>query len=54
MINNNYHNFGFILLALLYLFYAIGSFISSAILKSIGIKACFVLGGIGHLLFILA
>jgi len=44
-------NLGFILLAILYLFMAIGSLISPALVKVIGVRKCIGIGGFGTTLF---
>ena len=51
---NNLGNFGYTLLAILYLFIGVGSLVSSAILKKIGINKCLVIGATGHFCFVFA
>jgi MFS family permease len=51
---NNLGNFGYILLAILYLFIGIGSLVSSAVLKKIGFSKCLVIGASGHFCFVFA
>lgn len=51
---NDLDNFGYVLLAILYLFIGIGSLVSSAVLKKIGINKCLVVGATGHFCFVFA
>ena len=47
-----YKNLGYYLLSFIYLFDAIGSFFSSAILKRIGFKKCIIIGSFCHFIFV--
>lgn len=52
MMNNNFDNFGYYLLAFLYLAMAISSLFAVAVVNKIGLQRTFFFGGMGHFLFI--
>jgi len=47
-------SFGFYVLATLYLSLSVSAFLSSALLKKMGMYTCFFLGSLGHLSFVIA
>ena len=52
MRDSGFGSFGYYLLAIIYLFMALSSFVGPAILKRIGTKKCLILGSLGHFTFI--
>ena len=51
---DGYNDFGYYILAALYLSIAVGSLMSTAINKKLGAYKCLVLGGFGHFSFVFA
>lgn len=54
MDHDGFGKLGFYILALLYLFMAIGSILSTAVINKIGTKLCLIMGGLGNTLWILS
>ena len=52
--SDGYSKLGYYILATLYLSIAVGSLISTAIVKKIGVYKCLILGGFGHFSFVFA